>query len=564
MTALQWAALWTVVEWQDGLGNWHVVEEWQDTLDRFSDSEGYKVWWVAEEDLGKGPFRWVIYQQQAGPQIATSDLFHLPTTDGQTVQVEVTLALPAAAGAGRPTALVAGAGGAPPGQTSAAISVIVAGAEDGGNWVDNRYTAHTAGMWTVRGSYNGHTVNVVLKVNTGELNYIVLSPLTATVTAGYARAYLAHAFDAYGNPLGDVTANTNFHIVEGGDEGSWTSSLYTARTAGTWTVRGSYNGTVADAQLMVEPAWLSHIVVSPRAITATAGTEQAYTAEAFDVYGNSLGDVTGDTSFSIMEQGHNSAWMANLYTAHTAGTWTVRGLYEGRVDQADLTVEPAGPSYVVVAPRTATVTAGDRPAFTTAAFDAYDNSLGDVTEATAFRIVEDGHGGGWDANRYAAHTAGTWTVRGAYEGLTDDVALAVKPAGLSYIVLSPGMATVTAGHEQVYAATAFDAYDNVLDDVTAATIFNIVESGHNGRWAHKTYTAHTAGGWTVRGTYRGLTVDASLRVEPGELSYIVVTPNTAAVAAGNEVAFAAEAFDAYGNSLGDVTADTTFDIVMAR
>jgi hypothetical protein len=114
---------------------------------------------------------------------------------------------------------------------------------------------------------------------------------------------------------------------------------------------------------------------------------------------------------------------------------------------------------------------------------------------------------------------------------------------------------------QAFTAEAFDAYDNPLGDVTAGTIFDIVESRHNGRWAGKFYNAHTAGDWTVRGSYMGLTANAGLTVQPGELSYVVISPDVSTIVAGQEQEFRAEAFDVYGNSLGDVTDEMVFTVL---
>lgn len=79
------AGLWTVVQWQDALGGWHDVEGWQGALDKGD----RKTWWVDKTDLGKGPFRWAV--TQSGELLATSELFYLPDSVGQTVKVSVSL-----------------------------------------------------------------------------------------------------------------------------------------------------------------------------------------------------------------------------------------------------------------------------------------------------------------------------------------------------------------------------------------------------------------------------------------------------------------------------------------
>ena len=80
------ASLWTTVEWQDAAGLWHLVEGWQGTLD----ANNSKVWWVGSSDLGRGPFRWALYEKRGGKLWATSESFNLPKANRQNVEVHVT------------------------------------------------------------------------------------------------------------------------------------------------------------------------------------------------------------------------------------------------------------------------------------------------------------------------------------------------------------------------------------------------------------------------------------------------------------------------------------------
>lgn len=74
---------WTVVQWQDGRGQWHDVEGW-----RGQASGGTIAWTVEEKDFGSGPFHWVAYQPQAGRIIGASYPFYLPGA-GETVRLEI-------------------------------------------------------------------------------------------------------------------------------------------------------------------------------------------------------------------------------------------------------------------------------------------------------------------------------------------------------------------------------------------------------------------------------------------------------------------------------------------
>ena len=70
--------VWTIVEWQDtNTKKWHDVEGWQGTVEL----DGTQKWWVSPADLGKGPFRWVIYDEKGGEALQISDEFNLPASE---------------------------------------------------------------------------------------------------------------------------------------------------------------------------------------------------------------------------------------------------------------------------------------------------------------------------------------------------------------------------------------------------------------------------------------------------------------------------------------------------
>jgi len=86
---IDWANVHTLVQWQDGLGDWHDIEGWRGTLDEIYTDGGRKTWFVPEQHFGTGPFRWLIYQDEK--TLATSEPFDMPKTDNQLVRVIVTL-----------------------------------------------------------------------------------------------------------------------------------------------------------------------------------------------------------------------------------------------------------------------------------------------------------------------------------------------------------------------------------------------------------------------------------------------------------------------------------------
>ncbi len=79
-------ALSAVVQWQDSTGKWHNVNGWRSNLAHIS-----VRWWVNPGDFGKGPFRWVVYEQSQENIIAVSDMFFLPESEQHVVNVYITL-----------------------------------------------------------------------------------------------------------------------------------------------------------------------------------------------------------------------------------------------------------------------------------------------------------------------------------------------------------------------------------------------------------------------------------------------------------------------------------------
>ena len=83
------------------------------------------------------------------------------------------------------------------------------------------------------------------------LDHLVLSPASATISAGGSQAYTAEGRDQYDNSLGDMTASTTFSIAP---NGSCTGATCTASAAGAHTVTGTKSGKTGTASLQVLPA----------------------------------------------------------------------------------------------------------------------------------------------------------------------------------------------------------------------------------------------------------------------------------------------------------------------
>jgi large repetitive protein len=112
---------------------------------------------------------------------------------------------------------------------------------------------------------------------------------------------------------------------------------YTFATASRNGAGGNFVQLAASPIVTVTAGPLAEIRISPQTATIASGGSQAYTAEGFDANGNSRGDVTGDTTFTIEPDGSCTGASCS---ATTAGDHTVTGTDGAFSDTATLTVAP--------------------------------------------------------------------------------------------------------------------------------------------------------------------------------------------------------------------------------
>src|SRR5205823_953589 len=156
-------------------------------------------------------------------------------------------------------------------------------------------SSSAAGDHTVTGTDGAASGTASLHVTPAALHHLVLSPASAAITAGGSQGYTAEGFDQFNNSRGDVTGATAFDV----DGHPCSAATCSPTTAGDHTVTGTDGTATGTATLHVTPAALDHLALSPADATITAGGSQGYTAEGFDQFNNSRGDVTGATVLSI-------------------------------------------------------------------------------------------------------------------------------------------------------------------------------------------------------------------------------------------------------------------------
>jgi hypothetical protein len=425
----------------------------------------------------------------------------------------------------------------------------------------------TAGTWsngvltetaTITQAWTADTVSVTgggksggpsnpFNVNLGALDHFTMIGYPSSAIAGVSfGGIVVTAYDAYNNvkanyvssvwftssdpQAGLYTSSSNAYTFTSGDNGVHTFAGFTLKTTPSQTITitdGSKSAT--SPSITVSCGALDHFTITDYPSSVTAGQSfDGIVVTAYDIYNNAKTDYAGQvyfistdplavlpytsTSEYTFNSGDNGAHPFAGFTLKTAGSQTITVTGTASKTSDSITVTAASVDHIVISPKSATVTLGDTQAYTATAYDAYDNSLGDVTASTSWSIVESGDGGSWSGSVYTPAKIGTWTAKGTYSGAFDTATLTVNPGAPASIILAPKTATIPAGGTQAYTATAYDAHGNSLGDVTASTSWSIVELGDGGSWSENVYTSVNAGTWTITGTYSSVSGTAILTV----------------------------------------------------
>ncbi len=410
----------------------------------------------------------------------------------------------------------------------------------------------------------------------GDYGYINLSVDDSTITADGLATFTVHAYDQYDNDLGDVSGDASFDISEGAG-GSFTDNVYNPQWVGEWLVTANYGGHSDSVWIDVSAGATDSLHVeydNDSYYADDVGSDDVYPGGSIHVYsvyrdqhGNFVsnpavdwalinktgGIVDGDLVADVDNKGA-------LFTGHVVGGADIEADDSEVTETAsiDVITNDEDYDYITLTVNDSTITADETATFTVEAFDSYDNSLGDVTTESTFTISE-GASGSFTDNVYNPDNAGEWTIEANYNGLTDTTGLTVSPGTADYIIVTPDNTTISADDTQTFHAEAYDSHGNDIDEVTDDTTFSI-SMGAGGSFTDNVYTAEVSGEWTVTGEYGELSDSVSLDVDPGDPSYIVLSPDSDTISADDSEEFTVDAYDADENFIGDVTDDSDISI----
>ena len=111
---------------------------------------------------------------------------------------------------------------------------------------------------------------------------------------------------------------------------------FTPTRAGRLSIRVARGSLIAETEVEIVPGKVASIVVEPPRVTIVNGTNQPFTATAYDAYGNKKNDLTPDWSVT---SGIGSVDTNGSFSATQAGTGVVSATFEKKAGTADVTIQ---------------------------------------------------------------------------------------------------------------------------------------------------------------------------------------------------------------------------------
>ena len=261
-------------------------------------------------------------------------------------------------------------------------------------------------------------------------------------------------------------------------------------------------------------------------LIANSGATAQITVTAVDSASQPIADLLLDAVLSPASLGSLSDLFGTDANGQSFATWTVGSadvsgvlsIGDGSVTgTADLTVISGPLATLAVSPTLVTVTVGGNQAFAANGLDSYGNSV-------ATTPVWSTNGGSIDANGLftATTTAASGQLVTATQASVSGTAVVNVAAGPpARLVISPSTAVISAGLSVTYTAVAYDAYDNLIGDVTTDTLFNLTPAA-GGTFEGYVVTPTIKNTYRITGTYGSISNTALLTVTPAALSRLAI------------------------------------------
>lgn len=392
-----------------------------------------------------------------------------------------------------------------------------------------------SGEWDIIAGLENVRARAKVKVSAGEIAYNNISPPQLSLKAGETQKLEAVSEDRFGN----VIASEVVWKVFPAKLGHVTSeNIFVAQKQGKGYLTAVANDIAQKLPIEVKKGPLARIEILMTEKTLSSGSSITLGARGFDPGDNQVElqaewDIKPDSIAQINEKG--------VLTAVKTGTGSVTAKARGVKASHDFKVVPGKAARIkVLNAAPVEITAGEKIKLDIQAFDANDNQIS--APDFAFQ-VEDQLGSVLGDNEFSAHLVGKGNINVVLDKAQAQIPVKVAAAAVNLIEVQPGQTTIASGSEMTFKATGYDQEGNQVELKPGWTVINGIGSiTEDGR-----FTAHTVGEGWVTCQMADISGLSKIRVKPGPVSRITVTPEKLDVKAGQKIKFKGTAYDAQGN-----------------
>jgi hypothetical protein len=356
------------------------------------------------------------------------------------------------------------------------------------------------GTTTINASYLGKVATASLVVMPSTLISIALTPSNSTIANGGKQTFRTTGTYSDGSTA-DITANANFTTSIPTIASILPTGVATGLSVGTTAVVTTSNGFSATTNLIVSPAVLLSISMTPSNPNLQIGSTQQLILTANYTDGTTV-RVTDSAAFTsatpavttVGASGENIGFITGM----APGTSVVSAVFNGLTTNTTVTVVPAALVSISVTPATASILVGAKQAFiATGTYS--DGSLGNVStsavwtssDLTKASVLPGGLASGLSAG------VSTMTAALASKSGTAQLTVAAIPTLIS-ISVTPGNSSAAMGATQQF--TAIGTYSD-------ASTVNLNSSVN---WSSSNVLVATIGNTAPKGLASALTTGVTV------------------------------------------------------
>ena len=400
------------------------------------------------------------------------------------------------------------------------------------------------GSATITASAGGQSASLPITVLPVPVARVDVQPASASVAAGQTVQYIAVLRDANGNVLfgRDVTWSTGNSTLARVDA----AGVVTGIAPGTTAVTASAEGRTGSASVVVTPASVAQVVVSPLTFTVFTGASQQLAVVLRDplgavLTGRNVGYASGNPSIATVSSTGN-------VTGVSPGTTSIFVTSEGRVAAAAVTVvETPVASVVVTAPQSAMLV-GETVQLTASARDVggreipgrtfvYSSSDPSLATVTSTGLV-------------VGNAPGVAFISVSTGGVIGIIAITINPRPVRSVIITPPNANLFVGGTYQFSTTLRDDLGNV---VIRPVTWSSSNTGVARVSSTGLVTAVGVGQANITATAGGVTAASPVIVAQTPATRIEVTPTTRTIQVGEAYRLTAQVFDNNGVQLTDRT-----------